>query len=590
MNLDRRLISFLRAVPLTFAVTIFLGTVAGLMILFQASTLSQIITRVFLMGQNRGEIQSLFYLFLLFAGLRAGFTLLYEVNSKALAVRLKTRLREILFERILGLGPVSIRNERTGELTATVVQGIEELDAWFSQYLPQLWLAVLIPVLILIYVLPMDFLTGVVLLLTAPLIPIFMILIGKTAESLTCKQWMLLARMSSYFLDSLRGIVTLKMLNQSANRAQKVEDIGERYRQTTLKVLRVTFLSALVLEMVGTLSIAIVAVEIGLRLLYGQMQFQQAFFILVVAPEFYLPLRLLGQRFHAGMAGIAAAKKIFEVLDSEKPFLISKNDEITKAVLTPALERFDLKDIELTFDNVSYTYPGSDHPAIHTVTFSIKSGQHTALVGVSGAGKSTIAQLMMRLIEPTEGKILLSGKSLQVLPAAEWRSQIAWVPQFPYFFHDTLAANIGLAGWEENIEKVQEAARQANLHEWIQSLPEGYSTQVGELGRRLSGGQAQRLALARAFFKNSPLIVMDEPGAHMDPDLDWQLQLIIRRLASTRTVVTIAHRLATIFQADQIIFLEQGRIMEIGKHGDLMRQRGRYFQLVENFMGGDDNL
>lgn len=590
MNLDRRLISFLRTVPLAFGITLGLGLGGGTLIILQASTLSQIIARVFLGGQGSEQVKTLLFVFLLIVSLRACFSLFYEVSSKALAIKLKERLREILFNHFLGLGPVSIRDEHTGELTATLVQGIEELDAYFSQYLPQLWLAVMIPLLILVFVFPMDLLTGVLLLLTAPLIPVFMILIGKTAEALTRKQWTALTRLSAHFLDSLRGIVTLKMFNQSVSQTKKIENISERYRLATLKVLRVTFLSALVLEMVGTLSTAIVAVEIGLRLLYGQMDFQQAFFILIIVPEFYFPLRLLGQRFHAGMGGIAAAKKIFAVLDSES--LIKSQKLADFKVHEPPIETELLAchPFELTFDHVTYYYPGSKQPALEDVTFTVTSRQQTALVGASGSGKSTIAQLLLRFMEPCSGRILINGKSIQSISAADWRKQVAWVPQSPYFFNDTIAANIGLGLPEVAMDMVREAAQQANLHKWIESLPEGYLTQVGELGGRLSGGQGQRLALARAFLKNAPLVIMDEPTAHMDPDLEDQLQAIIRKLANSRTVITIAHRLSTIFTADQIILLERGKVIEIGKHVAMMQQGGRYFQLAKNYWGTDENL
>ena len=240
-----------------------------------------------------------------------------EVAANRVADRVKHDLRARLVAHLLDLGPAYARGERSGELTNTVVEGIEALDAYFRQYLPQLALAALVPLTVLLFVFPLDWLSGLILLLTAPLIPLFMWLIGNAAEALTRRQWTSLSRMSAHFLDVLQGLTTLKVLGRSREQIQIIAQISDRYRQATMGVLRVTFLSALVLEMVATLSTAVVAVQIGLRLLYGSLLFEEAFFVLLLAPEFYLPLRMLGTRFHAGMAGVAAAQRIFEVLETE---------------------------------------------------------------------------------------------------------------------------------------------------------------------------------------------------------------------------------------------------------------------------------
>ena len=229
--------------------------------------------------------------------------------------RIKTSLRNRMVRHLLGVGPVSLSQERTGELVNAAVEGVEALDAYFSQYLPGLALAALVPVVYLLFVFPADLLSGLVLLLTAPLIPVFMVLIGSRSRTLTQRRWLSLSRMSAYFLDVLQGLTTLKLLGRSREQVEGIAQASDRFRRLTMSVLRVTFLSALVLEMVATLGVAVVAVEIGLRLLYGRLVFQQALFVLLLAPEFYLPLRLLGSRFHAGMSGIAAARRIFEILD-----------------------------------------------------------------------------------------------------------------------------------------------------------------------------------------------------------------------------------------------------------------------------------
>ena len=318
MNLDRRLLAEARAVRLYLGLTVGIGLLAGIAVILQAHYLSRAVTAVFLEGATLEGIRATLGLLLAVIVVRAGLIWIKEVLAARAAGQIKSRLREKLFARLLALGPLHSSGERTGELTNTLVEGVEALDAYFSQYLPNLVLAVLVPAAILLFVFPLDPLTGIVFLLTAPLIPIFMVLIGKLADLLTRKQWESLSRMNAHFLDVLQGLTTLKLFNRSRAQIETIAIITDRFRDTTLGVLRVAFLSALVLEMVGSISTAIVAVEVGLRLLYSNISFEQAFFILVLAPEFYLPLRALGASFHAGMSGVAAARRIYEVLGTVK--------------------------------------------------------------------------------------------------------------------------------------------------------------------------------------------------------------------------------------------------------------------------------
>src|SRR5512138_1421315 len=313
--MHRRLLSLTRDTRSALLLTILSGLLAGLLTISQAYLLSSTVNGVFLEGQTLAQVAGWLRLILVVIAGRALLTWVNEVSANAVAVRIKSDLRARLFSHILNLGPAYTRGQRTGELTTAAVEGVEALDAYFSQYLPQLVVTALIPISILIVVFPLDLLSGIVMLLTAPLIPFFMIMIGKGAEIVTQRQYQTLSRLSAHFLDSLQGLTTLKVFGQSKAHAKNIEKVSNQFRDTTLAVLRITFLSALALELLATLSRAVIAVEIGLRLLYGRMEFLQAFFILVLAPEFYLPLRMLGARFHAGMSGTAAAKRIFEILD-----------------------------------------------------------------------------------------------------------------------------------------------------------------------------------------------------------------------------------------------------------------------------------
>jgi len=479
-----------------------------------------------------------------------------------------------LIEHIIKLGPAFTQNEQSGELSLAAVQGVEELDAYLSQYLPQLVLAAAVPLAILFFVFPMDLLSGLVLLLTAPLIPLFMVLIGKTSEILTHKQWTALSRLSAHFFDTLQNLKMLKLFNQSQYQAKEIRHASDQYRIATMNVLQVTFLSAMVLEMTGTLSTAIVAVEIGLRVLYGHMTFQNALFILVIAPEFYMPLRMLGLRFHAGMSGMAAAKRIFEILSVEPQ---AKCDDCDVRKVLPHLT---LAPFEISMNHINLTYPGKAEPALIDVNIEIPSNTMTALIGRSGAGKTSLINLLMRFVNPDSGEILCGGTDLRRYPPDEWRQLVSWVPQQPYLFFDTLAANIAMLDAEIDLQRVHRAAEMALLSKWVDTLPRGYETLIGERGARLSGGQAQRLALARAFYHDRPIILLDEPGSNLDADLEDELNQITLDLCRSRTVVMIAHRLSTVKKADQILVLDKGRVVERGTHETLVRQRGLYYNMT----------
>jgi ATP-binding cassette subfamily C protein CydD len=550
--------------------TLALGLLGSVLLIWQAQNLSQLINCVFLGKQGLAGVQGLLLLLLVIVLARAALAWAGDVTAHRVAERVKTTLRARLVAHLLALGPAYTRGERSGELANTTIQGVESLEEYFSQYLPQVALAILTPVAILVVVFPLDALSGLVLLLTAPIIPIFMALIGSLSASLTERQWLSLSRMSGHFLDVLQGLTTLKLFNRSKRQTQVVAGISEQFRHATMKVLRVAFLSALVLEMVATISTAVVAVEVGLRLLYGTIGFPQAFFVLLLAPEFYLPLRTLGARYHASMTGKAAAGRIYEVLDTPLP----TGSAAPVGPLPPL--RFDLR-----FDAVSYTYPESERPALNNVSFGIAEGQKVALVGPSGAGKSTIAHLLLRFFAPGSGAITVGGIDLQNLPARAWRAQIAWVPQQPYLFHATVAENIRLARPEASDEEVMQAARQARAHEFITALPQGYETNIGERGARLSGGQAQRIALARAFLRDAPLVILDEATAHLDAAQEALVQEATERLLRGRTALIIAHRLYTIAEADQIIVLKDGRVEEAGAHAALLDQGALYRELVD---------
>lgn len=531
--------------------------------------LSEIVDRVFLAGGSLGQVWPPLLLLLGTVVLRSGLLWLREVVAGRGAVRAKSELRERLMAHIIQLGPGYTRGERTGELVATAVEGVERLDAYVGRYLPQVALSVFVPLLIAAYLLTQDWISAVLLLVTAPWIPVLMILVGSHTEKRTKRQWATLSRMSAHFLDVLQGLPTLKIFGRGAAERERVAKISAEFRERTLEVLRYAFLSGFVLELLATLSIALVAVALGIRLLAGYVSFEPAFLVLLLAPEFFRPLRELGVHRHAGMEGKAAAERIFEVLDTPAPA-----EDRTAAATPPK----GLLDIELS--GVSYSYPGSLDPALSDASLSLPAGACTALVGRSGAGKSTLVNLLVRFLEPQGGEITANGVSVTDLPAETWRSYLALVPQRPYLFYGSVLENIRLARPAATREEVEEAAARAGVTEFVERLPRGYDTEVGERGVRLSGGEAQRLAIARAFLKDAPVLIMDEPTSSLDPESERLIGAALERLARDRTVLVIAHRLSTIYRADRIVVLEDGRVAEAGTHASLLKRGGPYARLL----------
>lgn len=569
---NRRLFQYAATARVALLLTVGLGFAGGVLIALQARLVSQVVSRVFLDGDG---LEQVLQLLLILLGIFAARALLVwggEAAANQVAMRVKSDLQRQLIDQFYLLGPAYARGERTGELANTALEGVDALDSYFREYLPQLSLATLVPATLVILVFPIDWISGLILLLTAPLIPLFMILIGEIAESLTRRQWRSLSRMSAHFLDVLQGLPTLKMLGRSREQVRIIAQISERHRDATMEVLRVAFLSSLVLELLSTLSTAVIAVGIGLRLLYGHLVFVDALFVLLLAPDFYLPLRLLGTRFHAGISGASAAARIFEILDT-RPMHHPPASESTGLPERIAPPR-------ISFEDVSYTYPGEERPALEQISFTLPAGHRLALVGPTGAGKSTLAALLLGFLTPTSGRILIDGQPLADLSPPDWRRQVAWLPQNPYLFDGSVADNLRLVRPAASQAQVDDAARAAGIERFIQSLPQGYAAPIGERGARLSGGQAQRLALGRAFLKDAPVLVLDEATANLDPLLEARIQRAASQLWVGRTALVIAHRLATVQEADAILVLSGGRVVQSGTHPGLLAEPGLYRALV----------
>jgi len=577
---DKRLAHEVKPVSGYLILTIGLGIGIALLAVAQAWFFSRVVAGVFLEGATLSSAWNFLMIIFGIIALRAVFQWASEVSAHEAAFRIKASLRQRLMSHIVSLGPVYARGERTGELITTVVEGIEALEDYFAKYLPQLILSAVIPMLILGFVFPLDWKSGLILLLTGPLIPVFMILIGKLAEKQSLHQFQSLSWMSAHFLDILRGLTTLKVFGRAKDQTRVIERVSDAFRKTTLSVLRIAFLSALVLEFLATMSTALVAVTIGLRLVYGTLSFSAGLFLLLLAPEFYTPLRTLGLNFHAGLSGMNAAGRIFEILDTP---LLSGEVNIKEI---DVLRRQELSsDFHISLQHVCLTYQAGEVPALKDINLSLFSGERVALVGPSGAGKTSIAEILLRFIDPSEGNILVNGALLKTITFNNWREQIAYVPQTPYLFAGSIADNIHFARPSATIEEVRSAAQKGLADEFILALPDGYNTLLGEGGTRLSGGQAQRIAIARAILKEAPLLILDEVTSSLDPASESTVQQALKRLMQGKTTLIIAHRLSTVRQADRILVLDKGQIVEQGNHRELMSEQGLYFRMVSEYRG-----
>jgi ATP-binding cassette subfamily C protein CydD len=475
-----------------------------------------------------------------------------EVAALRAAARVKSQLRRELTAHCLRLGPAWIGRKQPGEIAALATRGLDGLDPYFARYLPQLVLAVLVPVAVLVVVTATDWISGVVIAVTLPLIPLFGALVGLHTKAQTRRQWRLLAQLSGHFLDVVQGLATLKAFGRGKVQEQVIARVTEEHRSAAMATLRVAFLSALVLELSAALATALVAVETGLRLLYGHLPYQSALLVLLLTPEAYLPLRAIAAQYHASAEGSAASMSVFQILDTPLPRAARATVPVGSGTPVP-----DLRRVAISLDEVSVTYPDRDHAALTRLSLTVKPGELILLNGVSGAGKTTVLRLLLGFVEPTSGTIRAGGTNLATVPVDLWRAQIAWVPQHPRLFPASVADNIALGQPGAAREAITRAARLAGADTFIESLHRGYDTQLGERAATLSTGQRQQIALARAFLRDAPLLLLDEPTAHLAPAAAAAIDEVIDDALAARTIIMATHRRTGVC-ASQVVTLDGG--------------------------------
>jgi ATP-binding cassette, subfamily C, bacterial CydD len=549
-SLDPRLLRRARAARVLLGLDTAIGLATAILVLVQATLLASIVARSFEDGASlRAVSVELALLLLAFAG-RAVLAWAFEVAGRRAAGSVLSELRLALVERRLSAHPAALDGTEGGEIAAVAVQGIDGLEAYFARYLPQVLLACIVPLAVLGWVGAIDLTSALVMLLTLPLVPVFMWLIGRFSEERTLERWQSLRLLSTHFLDVVRGLPTLRAFGRGRAQAETMDAVGERYRRATMGTLRVSFLSGAVLELAATLGVALVAVTVGVRLVDGTLGLRAGLTVLVLAPELYLPLRRLGAHFHTSAEGLAVAERMLDLLDA--PGGLEAAGRVRAPSPAEAVVRLE---------GVSFSYPGRDGFVLAGLDLELDPGETVALVGESGAGKSTVARLLLRLAEPTSGCVTVDGIDLAACDAESWRRRVAWLPQRPTLFRGTVADNIRLGDPTADDERVRAAAEIAGAHAFVGALAEGYETVVGDGGRRLSAGQLQRLALARAFLRDAPLVVLDEPTANLDAESAELVGEAVERVRAGRTVVLIAHRSELVRRADRILRLAGGRIV-----------------------------
>ncbi|WP_338752315.1 thiol reductant ABC exporter subunit CydD [Bacillus sp. FJAT-52991] len=572
--MDKQLLQYEGMKKLLASLTI-LTVLQGVSILLQAIMLAEVVTHLFNSGPfQEVYVETLWFVLSLLA--RHGIQHVKHKMVDRYAANVGAKLRAEVLNSLFHQGPRAAKQLGTGNIVTLLLDGISQFKQYIMLFTPKMVNMAIIPALIVVYIWIQDRTSAIILIVTLPILIAFMILLGWAAQKKADKQWKMYRVLSNHFVDSLRGLETLKFLGLSRSHGQKIEMVSDRYRKTTMGTLKFAFLSSFAMDFFTMLSVATVAVFLGLRLVEGELLLQPALTILILAPEYFLPIREVGSDYHATLNGQEAGKKLKEIA-SIPHFKVEERQPLDRVG----------EDTSIELSSVTVQHEEEGNPSLADVSLSIKGHKKIGIVGESGAGKSTLIDLIGGFVETHSGSININGQSFTHLQRKEWQEQLIYIPQQPYLFQDTLLNNIAFYQPKATMEEVQWAAEQAGLSQLLEEFPNGLQEKIGEGGRSLSGGQAQRVAIARAFLENRPLLLLDEPTAHLDIETEYDLKAKFLNLFKDKLVLLATHRLHWMLEMDYIYFLDKGNIVEEGTHEELMRKKGQYYQMVKIQMGDE---
>ena len=568
-GMHRRLIGAARQVHGALAGLLVLGALGALATGASAWAIARVVDAVFLGGAGYASLGMWLWALVCALALRGVLSGIESWQAGRITSSMTSQLRRELFDALHRAGASFLSAEAVGELAAHALRGVGQVALYYAHFLPQAVRTAVIVPLMIVFVLPFDYSSAGLLVITIPLLPIFMMLIGLLAKRESRRQWHALGRLGAHLYDVLDGLGTLKLFGRSREQAEVVERMSREFSEATLRVLRVAFISAFVLELVTTMSTAVIAVSIGLRLVWGNMAFFDAFFVLLLIPECYLPLRRLGAQFHTAVVSLPAASRLFALIDE------ASDEERVKTGASGAINGS-----RIVFEDVHYRYPhAADKKALCGASLTAESGAVTAIIGASGSGKTTMLKLAAGLMKPSGGRVLLGGCDVCGAAEEELYAQVAYVPQFPHLFRMTVADNIALGG-AVDMARLRQAARLAGADDFLAALPAGYDTMVGDGGHVLSGGEVRRLALARAFYQGGSVLLLDEWTEGLDALTEMRVQAAMDELTRGKTVLIVAHRLETAARADYVAVMDGGRVVEYGRPSELLKKDGHYARLV----------
>lgn len=554
-----------------------LTLILGIAVITQAFAMTNIVDGVFLNHQTFSAVIPWLILLLFILLIRSSSDYLSKRIGVSIASDVKNATRKELLTKYAGSSIQLAEKGQTGKKVSMLLDGVDEMDSFYSQFIPQVMQSTFVPILVLIIIFTQHINSGLILLVSAPFIPIYMIIIGIKTQKKSEEKLEKLASFSGNFLDALKGLVTLKLFDQTKRQKDELEKSSLSFRDTTLDILKIAFTQSFALELISMLSIGIVALELAIQMIiYENMSFFTAFLILILVPEFFTSLKELGTTFHNGRASMGATKKVLEEFEEQENLLLWGKEELPKQDVPPTI----------FLDQVGYTYPVGDFQ-LKPVTATFLPKQKIAIVGASGTGKSTLLNILAGMITPDHGSVKINSRELTNYTEASWLNQISYISQHPYIFSGTIAENISM-GITDKVDEtaIEEAARLAGLLPLIKSLEKGFQTEIGEAGRGLSSGEKQRVSIARAFLKKPNIVLLDEPTRGLDLATESILQQSIEMLSEKATVITVAHRLHTIKNANQILYLENGQLQATGTHEYLVENIPAYKKIVTIQKGG----